>query len=264
MAEPFAFQPLDAATRRDPFAHYARGRREHPVFLHEGLPLRVLSVFRHADVQAILRDADAWSNVFQLQAFAPELAEARPPSMLGTDPPEHTRLRSLVGKAFTPRIVQRLEGRMAEISESLLDEALAKREVDLDRGAHLSAPRDRDRRDHRDPGGGSRPVQGLVRSGGRQPRRGLHERRRPRAHPPPARALRGDARLPRAPGRGAPAKRAAVRLAIRARRAKFKLGQNRSVDVRARIANELRRRGRPNDERAAEALQWTIDREVGR
>jgi cytochrome P450 len=51
--------------------------------------------------------------------------------MLGTDPPEHTRLRSLVGKAFTPRIVQRLEPRMAEITESLLDEALAKREVDL-------------------------------------------------------------------------------------------------------------------------------------
>jgi cytochrome P450 len=131
MADPFVFQPLDPATRRDPFALYARGRREHPVFVHEGLPLRVHSVFRYADVQAILRDADAWSNVFQLQALAPELAQARPPSMLGTDPPEHTRLRSLVGKAFTPRIVQRLEGRMAEIAASLLDEALAKREVDL-------------------------------------------------------------------------------------------------------------------------------------
>ncbi len=127
----FAFQPLDPETRRNPFATYALGRREHPVFVHEGLPLRVLSVFRHADVQAILRDADAWSNVFQIQRFAPEVAEARPPSMLGTDPPEHTRLRSLVSKAFTPRIVQRLEGRMAEIAESLLDEALAAREVDL-------------------------------------------------------------------------------------------------------------------------------------
>jgi len=131
MAEPFAFQPLDPATRRDPFAVYARGRREHPAFAHEGLPLRVVSVFRHADVQAILRDAEAFSNVFQLAALSSELAETRPPSMLGTDPPEHTRLRSLVGKAFTPRIVQRLEPRTAEIAESLLDEALAKREVDL-------------------------------------------------------------------------------------------------------------------------------------
>ena len=64
--------------------------------------------------------------------------------------------------------------------------------------------------------------------------------------------------------RGAISHIAAVRLDIRARRAKFKLGQNRPVEVRARIVNELRRRGRPNDARAAEALQWTIDREVGR
>ena len=128
---PFVFQPLDPATRRDPFAIYARGRREHPAFVHEGLPLRVLSVFRHSDVQAILRDADAFSNVFQLQRLAPEVGEVRPPSMLGTDPPEHTRLRSLVAKAFTPRIVQRLEGRMAEIAESLLDRALERRDVDL-------------------------------------------------------------------------------------------------------------------------------------
>ena len=131
MSEPFAFQPLDPATRRDPFALYARGRREHPVFAHAGLPLRVLSVFRYADVQAILRDADAFSNVFQLVEIAPELERVRPPSMLGTDPPEHTRLRSLVGKAFTPRIIQRLEARMGEIAERLLDDALAKREVDL-------------------------------------------------------------------------------------------------------------------------------------
>ncbi len=125
----FAFQPLDPATRRDPFALYARGRLEHPVFLHEGLPLRLLSVFRHADVQAILRDSDAFSNAFRLAAAG--IDDVRPPSMLGTDPPEHTRLRSLVSKAFTPRIVQRLEERMAEITASLLDEALEKRDVDL-------------------------------------------------------------------------------------------------------------------------------------
>jgi cytochrome P450 len=71
MPEPFAFQPLDPATRRDPFALYARGRREHPVFEHAGLPLRILSVFRHADVQAILRDSDSFSNVFQLAQVAP-------------------------------------------------------------------------------------------------------------------------------------------------------------------------------------------------
>jgi predicted FMN-binding regulatory protein PaiB len=60
--------------------------------------------------------------------------------------------------------------------------------------------------------------------------------------------------------RGAIASIAAVRLAIRGTRAKFKLGQNRPAEARERIAEELRRRGRPNDERAADALVWTIAR----
>jgi len=64
--------------------------------------------------------------------------------------------------------------------------------------------------------------------------------------------------------RGAIAHIAAIRLDIRDRRVKFKLAQNRSPDVRAKIVDELRKRGRPNDRRAADALQWTIDRETGR
>ena len=52
---------------------------------------------------------------------------------------------------------------------------------------------------------------------------------------------------------------AAVSLRITACRAKFKLAQNRPPESRKRIIEELRRRGRPNDARAADALQWTID-----
>jgi predicted FMN-binding regulatory protein PaiB len=51
-----------------------------------------------------------------------------------------------------------------------------------------------------------------------------------------------------------------VRLEIKDRRVKFKLGQNRSATVRARIVAEMHKRGRPNDARAADALQWTIER----
>jgi uncharacterized protein len=61
---------------------------------------------------------------------------------------------------------------------------------------------------------------------------------------------------------GAIAHIAAVRLDIRGRRVKFKIGQNRPAQARAKIVEELRRRGRPNDARAAAALQWTIDRET--
>lgn len=61
--------------------------------------------------------------------------------------------------------------------------------------------------------------------------------------------------------RGALAELAAVRLTIVRRRVKWKLGQNRPRDARERVIGELRKRGRPNDERAAEALEWTIDAE---
>jgi cytochrome P450 len=131
MTPPLAFNPLDPATRRDPFALYAQARREAPVLVLEGLPLRVASVFRYDDVQAILRDAETWSNVFQRGALAAEAENMPPPSMLGSDAPEHTRLRGLVNKAFTPRIVARLEPRMREIARELLDRALEQREVDL-------------------------------------------------------------------------------------------------------------------------------------
>ena len=59
--------------------------------------------------------------------------------------------------------------------------------------------------------------------------------------------------------RGAMAQLAAVRLEIIRWRAKFKLGQNRPTEARQRVIAELRKRGRPNDGRAADALQWTID-----
>jgi predicted FMN-binding regulatory protein PaiB len=55
---------------------------------------------------------------------------------------------------------------------------------------------------------------------------------------------------------------AAVRLDVRGRRAKFKLAQNRAPDVRAKIAEALRKRGRPSDERAAEAIDWTLAQEA--
>ena len=130
MAEPFVFNPLDPDTRRDPYAIYERGRREFPAFSHQGLPLPIHSVFRYADVQAVLSDADTWSSDFAAARGLDEESDV-PPSMIGMDPPEHTRLRSLVNKAFTPRIIQRLEPRMHEIAHTLLDGALEAGEVDL-------------------------------------------------------------------------------------------------------------------------------------
>src|SRR5262245_46397076 len=125
--EPFAFNPFDESTRRDPYALFARARREHPVWRHEGLP--VSSVFRHADCQAILRDPQTWSSEFPTPpGFDPEDV---PRSMLVVNPPEHTRLRGLVGQAFTPKRVRALAPRIDAIAQQLLDDALAQPHVDL-------------------------------------------------------------------------------------------------------------------------------------
>jgi cytochrome P450 len=123
----FFFNPFDETTRRDPYALFASARRAHPAWRHEGLP--VVSVFRHADCQGILRDVQAWSSVFPTPpGFDPE---DFPRSMLISDPPEHTRLRGLVSQAFTPKRVRQLAPRIEAIAHELLDAALVGPEVDL-------------------------------------------------------------------------------------------------------------------------------------
>ena len=131
MSDAASFNPLDPAVRRDPFESYARARREAPALLHAGLPLRLVSSFRYEDCQAILRDAQTFSSEFPvIEAGEGQLGPQRR-SMLGSDPPAHTRLRGLVSKAFTPRMIQRLEPRMHEIANELLDAALEQGDVDL-------------------------------------------------------------------------------------------------------------------------------------
>lgn len=129
----FSFNPLDPAVRRDPFALYARARAEAPAYLHAGVPLRVVSIFRYDDVQATLRDDARFSNAPNqaLRAASGLELDAIPPSMLVTDGAEHARLRGLVNKAFTPRIVSRLEGRMQSLANELVDAAVAQGEADL-------------------------------------------------------------------------------------------------------------------------------------
>jgi predicted FMN-binding regulatory protein PaiB len=63
---------------------------------------------------------------------------------------------------------------------------------------------------------------------------------------------------------GAIAMIAAVTLTITACRPKFKLAQNRPVEARLRVIAELRKRGLPGDARAADALQWTVDRALAK
>src|SRR5437870_1390987 len=78
---------------------------------------------RYDDVAGMLRDARFGRKGFDtlLQARFGEAGFDL--SMLFRDPPDHTRLRALVSKAFTPRVVEEMRGRIQEIVDALLDRA---------------------------------------------------------------------------------------------------------------------------------------------
>jgi cytochrome P450 len=133
VAEPLVFNPFDPAFRIDPYPTYRRLRGEDPI--HE-TPFGALVLSRHADCLAFLRDPRSSSdnensNEYQQavasgeQQVSEENWEASRP-FLFLDPPDHTRLRGLVSKAFTPRVVEGLRPRIQEIVDELLT-AIAKK-----------------------------------------------------------------------------------------------------------------------------------------
>ena len=110
----------DPAVLPDPYPVLA-GLREASPFAQAGGALVVVG--RHADCSAILRDPRSSSERNNSLLAPPEVRAQRAPSFLSLDPPDHTRLRRLVSKAFTPRAIARLEPRIRELSDELLTAA---------------------------------------------------------------------------------------------------------------------------------------------
>jgi cytochrome P450 len=114
------FNPMDPEFVADPYPTYHRLRADDPVH-HSPLGFWVLT--RYEDVVAVLRDPRLAKEA--IAAFvAARFGVALPPglglSMLDRDPPDHTRLRGLVSKAFTPRVVEGLRPRVQQIVDGLL------------------------------------------------------------------------------------------------------------------------------------------------
>ena len=101
----------------DPYPVYARLRVEAPVYLEPDTGSYVLTRFE--DVYGVLKDHETFSSA---KGIAPGMQVAPIPMMVMTDPPRHTRLRALVNKAFTPRVLAQLEPWLVEVVDSLLDE----------------------------------------------------------------------------------------------------------------------------------------------
>ena len=126
--------------KADPYPFYARLRAESPVFRVE-LPARQTAwlITRYNDVAAVLKDerfAKDKRNALSLgqagkEPWVPGLFRPLARNMLDVDPPDHTRLRQLVHKAFTPRLVERLRERIQSLTEELIAAAAKRGRADL-------------------------------------------------------------------------------------------------------------------------------------
>jgi cytochrome P450 len=122
------YDPWSPAFVADPYETYAELRRDRPVFFDE--PTGQWVVSRYEDVNALLRDrrlGRTYLHVATRGEFGrPSEPESLAPfwnliraGMLDVEPPDHTRLRRLVSKAFTPRMVEGLRARIRELAGEL-------------------------------------------------------------------------------------------------------------------------------------------------
>lgn len=111
-------------------------RQEAPVFRHDDpqLPEGYWALTRHADVVFVSRNPELFSSyekTAMLDEYAQEQIDQQRMFMLNQDPPEHTRTRQLVNRGFTPRMIARLEERIQQTCDDIVEQAVAKGEGDF-------------------------------------------------------------------------------------------------------------------------------------
>ena len=128
---PVTYSPYAYEVHEDPYPTYARLRDEAPVYRNDEFDFWALS--RHEDVVGAFRNVDVFSNAYGVSldpsAYGPEAH--RTMSFLALDPPRHTRMRSLVGKGFTPSKVAQMEARIRDIALEHLEPALERGSFDF-------------------------------------------------------------------------------------------------------------------------------------
>jgi len=135
--------------KANPHPFYARLREEAPVW-RTTLPdkRRAWLVTRYKDVAGVLKDDGFAKDPLNAQdpeqraeaPWVPGFLKPLERNMLDVDEPDHRRLRTLVSKAFTPRLVERLRGRIEAICQELLDAMERKGRAELVRDYALPLP----------------------------------------------------------------------------------------------------------------------------
>jgi cytochrome P450 len=136
-ATDFVFNPFEDGFAEDPYPHYAELRERAPVQDH---PMGFWVVSSYEGVQALLRSGQSVNERNLGPGMLREISQAAYGErgrrlngllMLDNDPPDHTRLRRLVAKAFTPRAIDALEERVVTLVDEALDRIADAGEVDL-------------------------------------------------------------------------------------------------------------------------------------
>lgn len=138
------------AFTENPYPLYARLRAEAPVHWSKAWGVWVLT--RYADTLTIMRDPRHFSNAGRFTKFLGTLPDdvqhaishlkrSYSVGMLQSDPPDHTRLKVLVNKAFTPRAIELMRPRIEHLVNRLLDQVQAAGAMDViaDLAYHLPA-----------------------------------------------------------------------------------------------------------------------------
>jgi cytochrome P450 len=133
-AEPL-FNPLSPDFIRDPYPHYERLRTTDPMHV---TPFGAIVASRHAEVSLVLRDK-RFGKAFvdrSIRRYGPDIMaepifRSMSHWMLQQDPPDHTRLRGLVVKAFTARRVEDMRPRIREVVDQTLDAVIDRGRIDL-------------------------------------------------------------------------------------------------------------------------------------
>jgi cytochrome P450 len=133
---------LDLFAKGAPYEVFARLRRDAPVHWNqEDDGPGFWNLTRHADVVAVNQDSVGFSSAERgIMIFDPDSANPRAPMMIEMDPPLHTRYRGLVNRAFTPRRVAALAGFATKLVESIIEDALTKRNCDFVRDVAAKLP----------------------------------------------------------------------------------------------------------------------------
>jgi cytochrome P450 len=129
------FNPLSPEFIRNPYPHYERLRTTDP--MHQ-TPLGAFVASRHAEVSLVLRDKRFGKEhvLRTVRRYGPNCMDepafrSMSHMMLVQDPPDHTRLRGLVVKAFTARRVEDMRPRIQQIVDETLDRIIPKGKMDL-------------------------------------------------------------------------------------------------------------------------------------